>query len=497
MIRKGLSVFIPEHVGNYYAMPTTVVGITIQENSLHATITSFSGNSTTIQKSITIDFDEALETKKEKTVAAIKDLFKKTGPYHHIVTTVPSSLVTFKELSFPFMDEDKIGMVVSYEIESMLPFSPQEACIDFITTKQYKEENRSDVMVAAVQKKWIDQAIAPFLEAGVEITSVSTDIIGFYNLYIRKTISESDCYAFLSIDSQTTKVGFFINGQLKHIRTIRKGINKGINNKNLWNDIKFTLQSFADDDNQNNKLKKITLFECGQEGLLEQAKQQLDMPCEIFNFNKVCTEANITKKQTLKAEQLSSFAATLTLPQGKDFSFLPPLATTKQVALFNRQTIIAICLPILTIAVLATHTFLQKRKLSAELKASQQQVVKVLKQNFPSIKGNSQRDAIDTAQREVHREENIWSSLSSQSRQSFLYYLSQLSTKIDRETLGLNLKKMVISKNIITLDGNVRNFEALAQFEHQLRETSLFVNVPDMQKIDFSLQLPINNEGAI
>jgi len=497
MIRKALDIFIPEHVGNYYALKTTVVGVVEQHNSICATSTTFSGTTITINKAVTESFDESLETHEEQVSAALKALLKKIGHYNHIVTTVPSSLVTFKELSFPFTDEDKIAMVVPYEIESMLPFPAQEACIDFVVTKSYPEENRADVMVAAVQKKWIDQALAPFLEAGLEVSSVTTDIIGFYNLYARKTIPASGNYAFLNIDTQTTKVAFFVNGQLKYIRTIRKGSNKGIDNKELWHDIQFTLQSFSSESDQDAVLKKVTLFESGQEGLLEQAKKQLSVPCELFNFNRMCTEANIIKKQVLKPHQLVSFAATLVLPNGKDFSFLGALATSAQAALLNRQTIVALCLPILTLILLATHSFMQKRKLSFELSSSQKEIVKVLKQNFSAIKGNSLREAIDTAQREVRREENIWSSLSSQSRQSFLYYLFQLSTKIDRETLGLNLKKMVISKNIITLDGNVRNFEALAQFEHQLRETNLFANVPDMQKVDFSLQLPIDNEGAV
>ena len=145
---------------------------------------------------------------------------------------------------------------------------------------------------------------------------------------------------------------------------------------------------------------------------------------------------------------------------------------------------------------LIAHSFIQQRKLSQELQSSKKEIVKVLKKHFPSIKGSSQRGAIDTAQREVKREESIWSSLSSQNKQSFLYYLYILTTKIDRETLGLNLNKMVISKNIMTLEGSVRSFEAVAQFENQLRDTGLFSSVPDMQKVDFSIQLPLIDKGT-
>ena len=85
---------------------------------------------------------------------------------------------------------------------------------------------------------------------------------------------------------------------------------------------------------------------------------------------------------------------------------------------------------------------------------------------------------------EITKEEDIWFSFSSQTRHSFLTYLYDLSTMIDRDTLGLDLKKMTFNKNGITLDGSVRSFDAVEELIKQLKNTNLFTQVPNLQKTE-------------
>jgi hypothetical protein len=55
---------------------------------------------------------------------------------------------------------------------------------------------------------------------------------------------------------------------------------------------------------------------------------------------------------------------------------------------------------------------------------------------------------------------------------------------------------MVITKKSITLEGKVRSFPALNQLEQQLKETKLFVHVPEMQKLDFATSLTLDDQGG-
>ncbi len=144
---------------------------------------------------------------------------------------------------------------------------------------------------------------------------------------------------------------------------------------------------------------------------------------------------------------------------------------------------------------LSAHTFLQIHKLSTAVESVKMSTVKELRKNFPTIKSNNLVEALKVAKNTVSKEEEIWFSFSNQTRRSFLKYLYVLSTKIERDTIGLNLKKLVINKDSIILEGSVRSFDAVNQLEQELKDTNLFKNIPDFQKTEFAQTLTLSTQG--
>jgi|GEM_PF-2855209 len=495
-MRELLEIVLPEEVNSYYLIPTTVVGITVRPNVIRATVVLLKGSTLTVQKIVSEPLDGSEEQTAATLAMAVKAVFQKIGSYSQVTLSTESTAVTFKELSFSFSDSDKIGMIVPFEIEAMLPFPPQEAYLDFITTKTSSGETTTHVMAAALQKKWITEALTPFEQAGIEVARVTTDIIALYGLLKRTDTMPTGAVGFIHIDTNVTNIGLIVEGQLKNVRTLKKGSDQGIDRPDLWKDISFTLHAFTQELSDDAKLEKVILFNALSTDLMDLCKQYIQAPCEQFPHETLFTASHMHTKLPINPSDTLSFAAALPCIGSRNFSFLPTLFTKTEQSRLTKQTIAGFCLPLIALSLLAFHTFKEIHTFSQEAAASQKQILKALKDNFSTLSTNNLRDALEAAQREVKHEENIWSSLSSQNRQSFLHYLHELSTKIDRETLGLTLKKMVISKNIISLEGNVRSFEAVEQFEHQLRETHLFSAVPDMQKVEFSVQLPLQLQGG-
>ncbi len=497
MIRQIIDIFVPEHSGKNYILPTRVLGITLEQNAVIGTVVLLNNTNVTIKQVVKEPLPDVKSSRQAKITEALSALIKKVGPHNKVVTTLPSSLVLFKELSFPFSDTEKIQLTLPYEVESLLPFSVHEAAIDFLITHVNPKTSHTEVMIAAIQKKLVEEHLKPFNDAGIDVADISVDIIGLYNIYMRQAEQgQEGNAAMVDIGSYTSKVIFFTNNQLKHIRTIREGLLSS-NKKQLWNTINFTIQSFADENPTDQKIKKVTVIGIKDKAEFDEANAEIAFPCELFNFQKFLTKTGIKLKESPSAVSLAGLTTALPLPNGDFFTLQPDRLTKQEKSRLNRQTITALLLSIGTLALLGAHAFQEINKLSSELNRSQKEVLQIIKKNFPSIKTSSRRDALDQASREVKKEENIWSSFSSQTRQSFLKYLYDLSTKIDRETLGLNLKKMVLNKKVISLDGSVRSFDAVEQFEHQLRETKLFSHVPDMQKVEFSVQLPLESKGAL
>lgn len=494
---KFLEVVIPEEVNGYYVLPTTLVGVTIKQEVINATIIFLKGSTISIEKIISEPLDNSQEQTPATIATALTLLFKKIGSYSHVTLSIQSSAVIFKDMSFSFADPEKIAMIIPFEVESMLPFAPHEAYLDFITTKTSLTEPSTTVIAAAIQKKWITESLAPFEQASIEVSRVTTDTIALYGLCKRSAALQTGIIGFVHIDSNVTTIGLMVDGQLKQIRTLKKGSRLGGNLSDVWKDIGFTLNTFIQEVADDAALKEVIVFNVMTPNIIDLCKQYIQAPCKEFNPETLFTASNIHAKKTIDLNDSLSLAAALPCIGLRNFSFLPPLFSKTEQTRLTRQTIAGICLPFIALLLLAIHTFKEIHIFSEEVATSQKQILKILKENFSTISTNNLRDALETAQREVKREEDIWSSLSSQNRQSFLHYLHELSTKIDRETLGLNLKKMIINKNTINLEGNVRSFEAVEQFEHQLRETKLFSIVPDMQKVEFTVQLPLQLQERV
>lgn len=491
IIRKTLDIFIPEQYNGNYLLPTTIVGITLEKTTVVATIIKLSGTVITIEKTITQPLEKDKNNQTGSVSAALALLKKNIGHYDKLVTALPSSVVMFKELTFPFTDSEKIKMALPFEIEGLVPFALHDACIDFLITHTNPETNSATVMVGVAQQSYVTTYLQPFHDAGIEVSVITVDVMDLYDLYMHQRGSEpTGNNAVVAIEPDSTKLLFFTNGQLKHIRTVRLGSETKDQNS-LWQKINFTLQAFADENIEDQTIKKVLLFT-----KIETEKTDSVFPIEIFSLSKFLVQTGIKSHNEQHNLHLMSFAAALPLPDGRMFTLQPDSMTDEQQSLFNRQIITGLVLAVATLLLVATHTFLQVSKLSTEVTASQQQIVKTLKTTFPNVKTTNRRDAYELARKEVKKEAAIWSAFSGQNRQSFLYYLQAMSTKIDREMLGLQLKKMVINKKTISLEGSVRSFDAVEQFEQQLKETKLFTAVPDMQKIEFSVQLPLDTTGG-
>src|SRR6266446_2485272 len=126
-------IFLPEKIKSYYLFSKTVVGIEVNKTNIIATKTRIAGNTSVIETIIEEKIpEEVSEENLEKTSPALQSIFS------------------------------KIGMVIGFEIEPLLPFALRDAVIDFIITREIPEEKSSEIMVTAVQKQHIVQHVAMF-----------------------------------------------------------------------------------------------------------------------------------------------------------------------------------------------------------------------------------------------------------------------------------------------------------------------------------------------
>lgn len=535
-------ILIPQKFGNYYFISQRVIGFSINKTSVHATQLLMHGNKITLERFFTEPLTNDVSVPfPERVTQAIKKILAQTDRYDAIRTSIASVNAIFKNLTLPFLERDKIAMVLNYEIEPYLPFPTSDAIIDFIITKSNPEQNNSDVLVSAVQKHHITEHLSYFQAAGVTPTAITIDLFDLYSLYsiMPRYKSDKKTIAIIELGYNFTSIAYLIDGQLSLLRTIPKGItnwaktiaqslsstpqdtlekiirfgleknsedaySKAIHDvvASYLNEIRFTLDSFVAQNPQHKKLETILLLGDGAQlpNIVQFFNEQLTIQTELFDSNNLLTIPGIFLKQGKKISQstILSLSTALMTPHTQEFNLLKQEFAPSENTLFTKQIITGFVLIGCIFISLLANNFFRLGKLKKEVTASEQEVLSTLKK-LGLTNAKSLTTGIREAQEKVSEEEAIWFAFSQQTRVSFLKYLEKLSSAIDRNALGLKITKLIISQqepSSLTLEGEVKDFDALKILERELKNTNLFLTIPSLQTTKFVLQMPLKKNGV-
>jgi len=535
-------IFLPEKIKSYYLFPKIVVGIEINKTHIIATKTRITGTTSTIELIVEEKISEEVsEENVDRTSPALTAIFSKIGSYDEIHTILPSAIAIFKELKLPFTTRDKIGMVIGFEIEPLLPFVLRDAAIDFIITREIPEEKSSEILVTAVQKQHIVQHLAFFEAVGKKPDVITIDMVSVYGLY-----KHIDAYkqlqggtVLINITAHATAIALMINGQLKTVRTLPKGIivltkqiaqelNKtpqemidhllrfGLEQTgdylptiektvlDWWESISFTLNSFSAQFLNRQPMTKIIFLGTGSliKGLIPLIAQKTGVSCELFTIKETEQDPSCTIKHGNLITPINVISASATLPLATtvDYNLAQKEFIPQDNSLLLKQLIVLVALTIGLFATLITHYYVQTSKLKKAVYTFEQEALGALKEKFSSLEASKVLDdeVIEEANQEVEEQQKRWFAFSNQSRASFLQYLLELSSKIDRKSIDFKVDQITIAEGILTLKAEVRDSDALKVFERQLEQSKILrpIESPEVPQFTMRLTLVGNEEPS-
>ena len=541
------NLFLPEKIGGYQIFPKHIVGLDINKHVIYATYLYVQGKKIIIKDC----FQETIEpgtqdSYPERVSAAITRILNAVPKYDSVHSSMPSSVAIFKTLVLPFTTYEKIKMVVAYEIEPSLPFSLKDAVVDFVITKVDKENNQSEVLVVAVQKHYIAQHLALFQNAPTLPNVITIDMIALYNLYSQIPYYKNMKGGVVVIDlrSNETRIMYVNNGQLKLIRSLPDGIldrakeiSAALNitpkdameqilrfghaqapsseftqalSKSMsqfWNKVSFTLNSLSAQHTPH-ALNKIILLGEGAtiKDIASFTQKQLDIECELFKAQKLFDDKQIRidNKHCMEPTHLISLGTAL--PTAEPFNLYTQTSAADQSRITKKQFLTALGLSLVLLLGVIGFSLYKSSQLSSQVHTAAKQGIKKLKSVFgDKVKGRSRKNAVkqlDSMAREaqtvVQDNEKTWFAFTGPAQATFLHYLYELFTTLDKESLGLTISQLTIKDRILTLEGEVRDIPALALFSQRLRESKLFGDIirGSLQEETFyiDIQLHLNEE---
>jgi len=489
-------IFLPEKTKTRRLISQRMVGISIQEETVTAAQIYATPSTTITEKLLEEKIIAGAPTRYEERLGeTLKTILGKVAKYNQLRIAVPSSIVTFKELTLPFVDIEKIKMVVEYEVEPKLPFSISEAIVDFIVTDQNKENNQSQVLVAAVRKQDLQSFFNVFKEINIDPDCITVDLIASYGLYLQVPEYKelTNATAIVDIDHSSTSVAFLLNGKMRLVRNIAKGLKtisehiaketekpieevlkkmkeQGVQNHtdkaflesakkhltNFMTDIQFTLNSFSLKLNFYDDITKILFIGKGShiKGMEHFCSTLLQIPCENFSCSKLFKTKIFRNKTKTIPQNWTDYTlalGTATIEPTHDaFNLMKKEFAKKHFPLMHKQLITAAILTIVIFATIAARGYLQIKTLRATAERREAQTIKKLKQIFPpgssSLKKTRLSALINDASKEVSRREGAWAPFLQENLKP-LEILQDLTKTIDKKLFNVQIEKVAIDSD--------------------------------------------------
>ncbi|MFA5075024.1 MAG: type II secretion system protein GspL [Candidatus Babeliales bacterium] len=540
-------IFLPEKIGSKRLYAQRILGFAIQENIITCAKVFAQTSTSTVEDLILKEIDTTQpDNIAHLTIESLKEIIAQVKKYDQIRIAIPSSLVIFKELEVPFKDPEKIKLILDYEIESMLPFSIDQAVTDFIITKQDQKENKSQILVAAVRKDDLKATLDLYASAGVNPNNVTIDLFAIYGLYqqIPEYKNFKDTCALIDLGPYSTRVSILLDSQLKLTRIIPRGIlsivnlaseeltifpkeiearilnsgfqefpeekiDKSLKNHlmNLLNDIQFTLNSFSLKLSFYQGVNKI-LF-TGEyskiKNIYKVCNSILQISCEVFDFEKLFSiklfENNLKNIPTDKNMYLVALGTALPSIEQDQFNLRKKEFKFEEYSLIKKQIITIAILIIILFSTIFFIGYSQINKLSENFKKIELEQTNKLKNIFTSeqLPKNITLNNLMKKSKDLIKEKELTWAPFDEKKLPVLEILQELTNIMDKRRFDVTVEKVDIRKenNIpkIIVDGIFRSKtgESHATFfielEKRFKESKYLTSLEDI------LPIPIEDKG--
>lgn len=486
-------IFLPEIFKNKRLISQRIIGLSIQEDIIRASQIYATSSITKIERLEEKPIPQgAPDRYSQRATEAVKNILSRLSKYNQIRISIPASIVTFKELILPFTDIEKIKMIIEYEVEPMLPFSMNEAIVDFIVTQKLPEQKATQVLVAAVRIQDLQNIFDIYKNANVEPNCITTDLFALYGLYLQipeyKNLPHAT--ALVDIGSTTTSIAFLLNSKLRLIRNIAKGtstIAKHISQEtntpistvleklktfnlqqhssdkfnqvtekhliHFFNDIQFTLNSFSLKLKFYQEIAKI-LF-TGKElfinNLTRFSSNLLQISCEYFSCEKLL-KTNLFKNKTKQipdnwTKYAVALGTTLSYDPHKDFNLRQKSFAQQYNPLAVKQIITAAVLIFAIFAAICIRGYFQISNLTSIANTNEKNAISKLKKIFPpnsrSSKETNLKKIMKDAETTITEKQKAWAPFYQENLQP-LEILLELCQVIDPRLFNITIENISI-----------------------------------------------------
>jgi hypothetical protein len=259
---------------------------------------------------------------------------------------------------------------------------------------------------------------------------------------------------------------------------------------NFWGEIDFTLRSFAGQVGQQSAGLGLLLGPGAEiKELCPFIGTLLTLPCRSFSITSLLRNQQVSLASGVQGPRTYFVSLSTVYPSmmTEQFNLLRDEFTVSDMGLFKKQLAVTGFLLCALLCCMVVFMYWQLRRLSIEQVASEEDAIAAIKTRFPRVQGSGLSTVVDNANKQLTMQEQALEFLSP-TRASYLLYLLELTTKIEREAVGFVPDKISIDNDMMTVEAHVKGYDEIKKLENGLRESKLFKFAP-IEKPDFTLKI--------
>lgn len=497
---------LPERYGSYFFITRRVAACMITPLSVRIAVIRISRSQRFIEQLLEqpVDQDPAMPLQ-ERIAAAVEQIVRAVPASARLMVVMPSTQVIFKMITVPLMSLEKIKLIVPFEVESMLPFSWADAAIDCIVTGENKAEKTADVLVIATTKVIIEEQKMYFASSGRVPGVVTASALALCGLSqdMPQFVNQERPVVTLCVDQQETILIVVQRGTIVALRSLPQGMrdlfaDEGMKQSALQNFVHAVVATGTSFLEQLGGEGAPKLIICGMgsehKELCEAITAEWQVACELLTINKLLHTGTLVSQAGMTNAFLVPIAAALPYTLTEEVNLDRTAAEEEDRRTILRQLIGAGILVVLLFGGLFITRGMMLRRMRATYESASREAVTLLEKNIDELmirKGSSLDSANKEAERRVAEERNMWFSLASPNRFVALQVLLELSKRLKREELGLQLRKLDFEfipreeRKKLVLEGKVKDIEALKSFEASFKASSLLSLSETLQTPEF------------
>jgi Tfp pilus assembly PilM family ATPase len=508
------NIFLPERYGSYFIISRRIAAVMITKHSIRIAVIRSARTQRFIEQLVEepIDQDPAMPFA-ERVAFSLQKVLLQIPSSVRIMVVIPSSQVIFKMITVPRMSLEKIKLIVPFEVESMLPFAWSDAAIDCIVTHEDVHENKAHVLVVATTKTVLEEYRAYFNATGRTVEIITTSAVALCGLSqdIPQFFDPERPVITLCIDQYETIIMLANQGRILALRVISQGLYdvfvgeefKRPALQDLIRNIASTAFNFLEQAGHTNIIPKLIICGIGSEHkeFCEAVSQEWNVACELLPISKILHTGTIISSQSMTNAFLLPIAAGLPHILTDDVN----LDREREEKVIHQNILRQLGGTILVITGILAVFFVTRGIILNRMRVSfgrtNQEMISLIENNIEALKGKLRGKSLDSVMKLAEQEiakNNIWFSLASSNRFAALRVLLELSKRLDRDKLGLDLRRLDFEyapqedREKLVLEGRVRDDKAVIDFEQSLRDSSMFSLPESLQKPEFTVHLKLN-----